>query len=69
MGSWAGGRSRQLCKHLRADPQPPMCHCPPPAPPALPACPADDEQFKEEKAVIIKEISLLQPPAAPQPQQ
>jgi hypothetical protein len=22
---------------------------------------ADDEQFKEEKAVIIKEISLLQP--------
>jgi hypothetical protein len=46
-----------------------MCHCPPPAPPALPACPADDEQFKEEKAVIIKEISLLQPPAAPQPQQ
>lgn len=27
----------------------------------------DDEQFKEEKAVIIKEISLLQPPA-PAPQ-
>lgn len=25
-------------------------------------CPTDDEQFKEEKAVIIKEISLLQPP-------
>jgi hypothetical protein len=22
---------------------------------------ADDEQFKEEKAVIVKEISLLQP--------
>ena len=34
---------------------------------AVPLCPdADDEQFKEEKAVIIKEISLLQP-APPQP--
>jgi hypothetical protein len=29
---------------------------------------ADDEQFKEEKAVIIKEISLLQP-APPLPAQ
>ena len=27
------------------------------------ACAAEDEQFKEEKAVIIKEISVLQPPA------
>lgn len=25
---------------------------------------ADDDQFKEEKAVIIKEISLLQPAPA-----
>lgn len=33
-----------------------------------PACFADDEQFKEEKAVIIKEISLLQP-APPLPAQ
>jgi len=25
------------------------------------ACIAEDEQFKEEKAVIIKEISMLEP--------
>lgn len=36
---------------------------PAPGPSAAPGLPpADDEQFKEEKAVIIKEISLLQPP-------
>ena len=28
------------------------------------ATPADDEQFKEEKAVIIKEISMLDSPGA-----
>ena len=27
-----------------------------------PAC-AEDDQFKEERAVIIKEISVLHPPA------
>lgn len=40
------------------------CTHPSPSPHAShpPAASADDEQFKEEKAVIIKEISLLQPP-------
>jgi hypothetical protein len=44
------------------------CACAPN--PWLPALPADeDEQFKDEKAVIIREISSMNQPAQEQPAQ
>ena len=46
-----------------ASPQWPTCQCPPALRPRMisATCSAEDEQFKEEKAVIIKEISMLEP--------